>query len=497
MSLIESAPLREWGTRYDSLSTSPSPSIASSLSRIPPTTTCTSTTNSSLLPPVTVTPPQIHTQSDKVSHEASVFVGSLPTNVDHAELSARLKDHLSAFVHVNLVRIIRDSRGGVCAFVQCDDSTSAAQLIQKVRSLPPQNFMGRHLRFEPARSQRTLWVSYRKPVEVMRDADNGRFLPSSNSNGPIIEFDLPKAMRICRTPGARRINILYNAQALHLDSNTSTPVPPSPQEQDPATSVTGVGLILSPLLFDSQTLHHIASSFGPLESFDLRSPEPAEGSAEYPTYSYPHNAGRSESMDLGCWEIKWVNRNDCLSALATLRSVPHLTVTWPNQQHALIPRRSGLFNRGHQMKDHLATKRQSGLQHAHQPHGDDDNASPCPSSFWNHRVNTVATTLCSQSPSARRSPSNIPITTDDWTIVDAGSNTDFSVPPNISHTLASEHLQSDACNVQPETEDNRKGQRDELIYIDGVSPDALEWSGVAVSDNAAHSKGEITTSSPV
>ena len=45
---------------------------------------------------------------------------SLPTNVDHAELSTRLKNHLSVHVHVNLVRIIRDSRGGVCAFVQCN-----------------------------------------------------------------------------------------------------------------------------------------------------------------------------------------------------------------------------------------------------------------------------------------------------------------------------------------------------------------------------------------
>ena len=51
----------------------------------------------------------------------------------------------------------------------------------------------------------------------------------------------------------RRINILYNTQALHLDSNTSTPRPPSPQEQDPVGSaLTGVGLILSPLCFDSQ-----------------------------------------------------------------------------------------------------------------------------------------------------------------------------------------------------------------------------------------------------
>ena len=55
-----------------------------------------------------------------LSFMLSLFLFSLPTTVDHAELSARLKDHLSAFVHINLVRIIRDSRGGVCAFVQCN-----------------------------------------------------------------------------------------------------------------------------------------------------------------------------------------------------------------------------------------------------------------------------------------------------------------------------------------------------------------------------------------
>lgn len=59
----------------------------------------------------------------------SLFLFSLPTTVDHAELSARLKDHLSAFVHVNLVRIIRDSRGGVCAFVQCDVNLSDTGFI--------------------------------------------------------------------------------------------------------------------------------------------------------------------------------------------------------------------------------------------------------------------------------------------------------------------------------------------------------------------------------
>jgi hypothetical protein len=49
----------------------------------------------------------------------------------------------------------------------------------------------------------TLQHNVRKPVEVIRDGDHGRSFPSSNSNGRIVEFDLPKAMRICRTPGSR------------------------------------------------------------------------------------------------------------------------------------------------------------------------------------------------------------------------------------------------------------------------------------------------------
>jgi hypothetical protein len=65
--------------------------------------------------------------------------------------------------------------------------------------------------------------------------------------------------------GSRRINIFYNAQALHLNSDTNIPVPPSPQEQDPAVSVlTGVGLILSPLRFDSQAGSLSFSSGAPL-----------------------------------------------------------------------------------------------------------------------------------------------------------------------------------------------------------------------------------------
>jgi hypothetical protein len=51
----------------------------------------------------------------------------------------------------------------------------------------------------------------------------------------------------------RCINILYNAQALHPDGNTNTSLSHPLQEQnDEANVSTDVGLVLSPLRFDSQ-----------------------------------------------------------------------------------------------------------------------------------------------------------------------------------------------------------------------------------------------------
>jgi hypothetical protein len=51
----------------------------------------------------------------------------------------------------------------------------------------------------------------------------------------------------------RRISILYNAQALHPDGNTNPSLSRPLQEQDAVGSVlTSVGLVLSPLRFDSQ-----------------------------------------------------------------------------------------------------------------------------------------------------------------------------------------------------------------------------------------------------
>jgi hypothetical protein len=64
-------------------------------------------------------------------------------------------------------------------------------------------------------------------------------------------------------------------------------------------------------------------------------------------YPSPHDAPRSLNMDSGCWEVKWERKDDCISALVvcctsiftlrnsnnfwlsqTLRTVPHLTVSW-------------------------------------------------------------------------------------------------------------------------------------------------------------------------
>ena len=145
----------------------------------------------------------------------------------------------------------------------------------------------------------------------------------------------------------------------------------------------------------------------------------------------------------------------------------------------------------------MATKRQSGLQQVLPRHGDDDNLtgqtipSLGSSSSCNHN-----TAVGSQSPTERVSPPNLPTTTDDWTIIEVGSSMDFNVPPTVPHTLASEQLhvsQGYACDVPPDTEDNRERKADEFLCI---ASDPFEWSRV-VSDGSAHSKGETTTLSPV
>jgi hypothetical protein len=44
---------------------------------------------------------------------------SLPASVDQVELTRLLNDHLSEYTEIKSIKVIRDSKGGVCAFVQC------------------------------------------------------------------------------------------------------------------------------------------------------------------------------------------------------------------------------------------------------------------------------------------------------------------------------------------------------------------------------------------
>lgn len=47
---------------------------------------------------------------------------SLPSHIDHNELTRLLSEHLACFTEVKNVKVVRDNKGGVCAFVQCQAS---------------------------------------------------------------------------------------------------------------------------------------------------------------------------------------------------------------------------------------------------------------------------------------------------------------------------------------------------------------------------------------
>ena len=53
------------------------------------------------------------------------IVHSLPPDVDEGEVAQPLREHLATYASIKDVKIIRDSKGGLCAFVQCEVSLSA------------------------------------------------------------------------------------------------------------------------------------------------------------------------------------------------------------------------------------------------------------------------------------------------------------------------------------------------------------------------------------
>lgn len=253
---------------------------------------------------------------DRVVHDASIFVGCLPSGVDHAALAASLSEHLSQYSGIQGIKIVHDSKGGPCAFIQCQDPFTAATLLQTLRTSTPRQFMGRYLRYEPARAFRTLLISYRTPRQYRGNVhpdETLKDMPHQLSSRELVNLDLPTAMKLVKTPGARRLTVLYNSDALTDHGYETT------------------SLLLDPLLYDADTLMKITALCGPVEYF--RSYKPVEDTSRYTRYPDPHGGPRSALMDHGCWEVKWHHRDDCVSAWKALRKVPHLTVTWAHQSY--------------------------------------------------------------------------------------------------------------------------------------------------------------------
>jgi hypothetical protein len=184
---------RTWGTRFDPLPSSP-PSSPRPIevqnetgTRVPSEVA----DDQSIMP--------FRRTDERVHHEASIFVGrqvasltlqtsthlfkshyhSLPSSVDQRELARLLSEHLQDHSEIRNTKVVRDSKGGLCAFVQCEvrpvenpvllpnfnpsnqDAASASQLIRTLKSSEPRPFLGRFLRYEPARAFKTLFISYR------------------------------------------------------------------------------------------------------------------------------------------------------------------------------------------------------------------------------------------------------------------------------------------------------------------------------------------------
>ncbi|KAF7307104.1 RNA binding protein [Mycena indigotica] len=289
---------RAWGTRFDTLPSSPPSSPP------PP--------NAEVIGGTPSADASTYKKTEKAvtPHDASVFVGSLPTNIEHNELTRLLGEHLSEHTEIKNLKIIRDSKGGVCAFVQCEDATAAASLIHTLQTSVPKPFFGRILRYEPARAFRTLFISYRPPIQY-------------KSDGEAIALDLPHAMRMWRPRNTKYLSILYNNEAIEAENSAVC---------DPNCEPV---LFLQPVILDQTTLERLCAHFGPLEHFSvlnkLNVEEDQEVKSTTRSYPQPHDGPRLPGMNPGCFEVKWVHRDDSVSALMTLRRVPHLTVSWAHQ----------------------------------------------------------------------------------------------------------------------------------------------------------------------
>ncbi|KAI9065881.1 hypothetical protein FKP32DRAFT_446423 [Trametes sanguinea] len=183
---------RAWGTRYDTLESEPSsPPIrrrsAADLKAHSPISPVSNRGSQSGVQ--TSSPSGEGVAAQDASHQdASIFVGGLPTNIDYAELTQRLTDHLSIHPQVNAVKVVRNSgRSGVCAFIQCESLPAAGKLLQDLQSSPQRPFHGHFLRFEATKASHALLTSHQPAEDVLSGDTDDSFNRSTNPAVPSLE----------------------------------------------------------------------------------------------------------------------------------------------------------------------------------------------------------------------------------------------------------------------------------------------------------------------
>ncbi|KAI0094272.1 hypothetical protein BDY19DRAFT_988133 [Irpex rosettiformis] len=331
---------RAWGSRYDTLKSSPSPSNQTS-----PVPTNTATPQSPIaIQTANASPPNDDRPSDigqspvtpnlkggKPSNDNSIFVGSLPTNIEPIELGYMLTQHLAEYPQIKDVKAIRDSKGSVCAFLACEDATAASQLLKNLQEFPPKLFHNRALRFEFARASRSLIISYRAPARLPYPNSGLESPNESASLSPNVSSDLPSAIRIFRPKNAKYPAILYDSEAINFDLNV-VPTAVTNNEDAPvaADMLSGSGVLIEPLGYDAETLKKIVATFGPIEFFGPFVPnKEGDGSIDSVKALRPFaDISRSPRMEEGVWEVKWQRRDDSVVASMILRRVPHLHIIW-------------------------------------------------------------------------------------------------------------------------------------------------------------------------
>ncbi|KIJ24070.1 hypothetical protein M422DRAFT_785972 [Sphaerobolus stellatus SS14] len=237
----------------------------------------------------------------RMPHDASVFVASLPTHLDEPELQSRLLEHLGQFATIKHLKLIKDNRGAICAFVQAENATQARSLIDACNH---SFFMDRTIRCERARAFRTLLIAW---------------APNANSD------EERQPVRLRRLKNGRYVSVTQGPEAL-IDSNQMTFFS-GPREDDP---LCGEGLLF-PNGFsrdDFSSFKTLLESFGPMEYLVPYDPAVAAQHHQHRQFGQQDgnesdeatgpgtlNVRSGEEGTVDMWAAKWAHRNDAVAVM--------------------------------------------------------------------------------------------------------------------------------------------------------------------------------------